>query len=131
MAYNFVRKGYNVIFMDFPGFNKSTIGGSARAPPERWTRYGVDMVRQLLEHLKIPRVHFVCYEESANVFFDCLAKIPDLLAKTHVLVAPMLHNLETRWTPDVLNKLLLSTSVTLLVFEDEKTYGNQAKSVGI
>ncbi len=131
-AYGFIRQHFNCIFLDLPGFNKSTVASTSRCPPSRWAAYDVDIVNQVLEFLKIPRVHIVAMGEACEMFLNCLHKIPKSLARTHVLISPSLPEqaLRTKYTEQFMSKLILSTSTTVLVMHDPKTYGNQANTIG-
>lgn len=64
MALPFTRKGLNCVFVDLPGFNKSTVAQHARCDPSKWMKYSVDIISAVLETLRLPKVHIVAAHEA-------------------------------------------------------------------
>ncbi len=69
--------------------------------------------------------------ESCEIFLNCLQKIPKSLARTHILVAPVFsdHTLKKKFKLEEMSKLLLASSVSLLVLHDPMSYGDQKRAV--
>ncbi|CAD7941939.1 unnamed protein product [Amoebophrya sp. A120] len=124
-APHLVKNNFNCIFLDLPGFSKSTVGSMSRCSPDKWKSFDVDVIRVVLETLKIPRVHLCSWGDSANMVLNCLKKIPKMLAVRHIMLAPIL----TGYDVDTVSKLLLQTANTVFLAHDPKTYGDKSREV--
>ncbi|CAD7963910.1 unnamed protein product [Amoebophrya sp. A25] len=124
-AHHMAHSGFNCIFVDLPGYNKSTVGSQSRCAPEKWNKFDVDIVRVILETLKIPRVQLVCWGDSASIALNCMKRIPKMLANRHVLLAPIVTGMQE---PEIA-KLMLSTSTTFFLAYDPKSYGDKSREV--
>jgi pimeloyl-ACP methyl ester carboxylesterase len=84
------QKGMDLIFMDLPGFGKSSVGENTRCPPSLWERFAGQVISHSLDELEILRTSVVAVGEGAGIALKFMAKYPHRLCKDHVFHNPII-----------------------------------------
>ena len=84
------QKGMDCIFMDLPGFGKSSVGENSRCPANLWERFAGQVISHALDELEVMRTAVVAVGEGAGIALKFMAKYPHRLTLNHVFHNPII-----------------------------------------
>mmetsp|Transcript_64744 Transcript_64744/g.189855 ORF Transcript_64744/g.189855 Transcript_64744/m.189855 type:complete len:547 (+) Transcript_64744:134-1774(+) len=88
-AKQFLDMGMSVVFIDFPGFGRSSVATKVHVEVERWIDYDWRIVSDMLVDMGVQATCTVSCEESCGTVLRMLLCLPQMLGAHHIFLNPV------------------------------------------